>query len=139
MKHLRPFIPRLHELLTTAYPEFKGDADVVEPNRIFVHQYMRGLSGMDTHKDRQVVFGAITLVLDDEDAATQAGFYTQNTLEYENRKSRRANRSQLCVGQSRDVHFDTNACCPWCWHCQPHKKSHVSQFFLLTQGKWNNV
>ena len=56
----------------------------MEPNWNFVHQYMRGLSGMDTHKDKPVVFGAITLVLDDENAATQAGFYTQKTLEYEN-------------------------------------------------------
>ena len=53
MEHLRPFFPRLHDIFATAYPAFKGDADVTEPNRIFVHQ---GTEWLDTHKDRPVAF-----------------------------------------------------------------------------------
>jgi len=83
MVHLEPLVPAITKAIVDENPCLTGDPNLREPARAFVHEYMKGYGGMEAHKDRPVVFGAVTLVLDDNVADKKNGFFTQNFIECE--------------------------------------------------------
>jgi len=97
MRHLEPLVPAMTKAILDVYPHLHGDPCLEEPARAFVHEYMRGYGGMEAHKDRPVGFGAVTLVLDDNVAENENGFFTQNFIECESKAGTKIVRKYVDV------------------------------------------